>query len=219
MKTTISLLSIAIGLILGAGIARAQAGQITLGFTPSTSPDAAGSKIYWGVASHSYTNQLTVAGAAISSITVTGLVDGVTYYFGATSYNSNGIEGPFSNEATYAVPTNTPPTMALIPNVLFINYSNATPFSVPLTGITAGLETNQTITITATTSNTNVVRALAVSYTSPATTGALTGLVSVGGTATNTVTVSDGITTVTRTFVVTVAPAPPGALVIIGGQP
>jgi len=80
------------------------AGQsVNLAWNPSSDHNAIGYKVYYGVASQTYTNMINVGN--VTSANISGLVKGVTYYFAATSYSSTGSESPFSNEATYTVPT------------------------------------------------------------------------------------------------------------------
>ena len=87
--------------------------NVTLAWNASTDPTVVGYNIYYGGGSGNYTN-VTSAGNA-TNLTVSGLVGGATYYFAATTYNSSGVQSPFSSEVSYSVPTNTvagnqPPT-------------------------------------------------------------------------------------------------------------
>src|SRR5208282_1669728 len=88
--------------------------SVTLAWNPSTDPTVVGYNIYYGGASGNYTNTLSVGN--VTNVTVSGLVEGDTYYFAATTYNSSGIQSPFSSEVSYSVPTtnavavNQPPT-------------------------------------------------------------------------------------------------------------
>jgi len=77
--------------------------RVTLAWNPSTSSDIAGYNLYYGVASHVYTNVLSFGNVA--KATISGLRDGTTYYFAAKARNASGAESDFSNEASYAVPT------------------------------------------------------------------------------------------------------------------
>src|ERR1700690_479721 len=88
--------------------------NIILAWNPSTDPTVVGYNIYYGGASGNYTNTLSAGNA--TNITVSGLVEGTTYYFAATTYDSIGVQSPFSTEVSYSVPTNTvtvnqPPTL------------------------------------------------------------------------------------------------------------
>ena len=79
------------------------AGQsVTLGWDPNGDPVVVGYKIYYGTASHSYTNVVLVGNT--NNGTITGLVAGTSYYFAATSYNGAGAESTFSDEVSYTVP-------------------------------------------------------------------------------------------------------------------
>ena len=85
---------------------------------------------------------------------------------------------------------------------------DAGPRAVPLTGISAGGGESQPLTVTATSSNPALIPDPVVTYTSPNAGGTLrfTSAPDANGTATIAVTVSDGVTTVIRTFVITVTP-------------
>lgn len=105
------------------------------------------------------------------------------------------------------------PTLSPIADQI-ICYTNSTQ-NIPLTGITTGPETSQTITLTLENSNANLLQNLSVNNTG--TNGSINYRVKNGstGTATITVTVKDdggtengGVDTYTRTFVITVNPLP-----------
>ena len=90
-------------LILAALSTTVQAGQsVTLAWNQSADPTVAGYKAYYGVASHTYTNNIDVGNA--TSATISGLIPGTTYYFAATTYSALGVESPFSSEVSYTVP-------------------------------------------------------------------------------------------------------------------
>src|SRR5215469_7603703 len=77
--------------------------SVTLTWSPSSSPDVVGYNIYYGgQASGSYTNEITVGNT--TNATVTGLVNGNTYFFSARSVNSSGFESPMALQASYVVP-------------------------------------------------------------------------------------------------------------------
>ena len=190
------------------------AGSVTLAWNPSISTNVVGYNIYYGPASGVYTNSISVAGATATNATITGLAQGALYYFAATASDALGDQSPYSNEATYLVPSssssNTPPTLNPISNVT-IN-ENAGLQTVNLSGISSGLtNATQTLTVTATSSNPALIPNPAVSYTSPNTTGALsfTPAANGNGSATITVTVNNnGVSNniVTQAFTVTVNP-------------
>ena len=76
--------------------------SVTLAWYPSGTPDVVAYKIYYGLASHNYSN-VAMAGNH-TNVTISGLVPGKTYYFAATTVNSAGSESGFSNEASNTVP-------------------------------------------------------------------------------------------------------------------
>ena len=94
---------------------RAQLAPPTASVTlASPSPEVTGYRIYYGVASRSYTNTVTVGNQF--TCTVSNLLPGVTYYFAATAYDGSGLESDFSNEVSYLVPSTLikgPPTLLL----------------------------------------------------------------------------------------------------------
>jgi hypothetical protein len=185
--------------------------NVTLAWNSINNPMVAGYNIYYGGASGVYTNK-TSAGLA-TSLTVSNLANGNTYYFAATTYSAAGAESAFSSEVSYTVPAtpvNQPPTLNPIGTVT-IN-ENAGLQTVSLSGISSGAANeNQTLTVTAVSSNPALIPNPAVNYTSANTTGSLTfsPLANASGSATITVKVNDGGTInnlVTQTFTVTVNP-------------
>src|ERR1051325_10824346 len=94
------------------------AGSVTLSWAPSSDPNVVGYKIYYGAVSGTYTNVIDTGSS--TTVTINGLVNGVTYYFAATAYNILGLESDFSNETSYTVPippVNQPPTLDALGNL------------------------------------------------------------------------------------------------------
>jgi hypothetical protein len=188
------------------------ADNLTLAWDASTDPSVAGYKIYYGVASRTYTNSLDVG--TNTTVTISNLVEGVTYYFAATTYDTNGLESAFSDEIVYTVPlpVNQPPTLNAPAN-LTIN-ENAGLQTVTLTGISTGATNQiQTLTVTASSGNTSLIPNPTVTYTSPNATGTLTftPVANSYGSAVITVTVNNGgntNNTVTQSFTVFVTATP-----------
>jgi hypothetical protein len=183
--------------------------NVTLAWLPSSDPIVAGYNIYYGGTSGDYTNK-TSAGTA-TSLTISNLVNGNTYYFAATTYSAAGAESSLSSEVIYTVPVNPvnqPPTLNPIGN-LTLN-ENAGAQSVNLANITSGAANEiQTLTVTAVSSNPGLIPNPNVNYTSANTTGSLsfTPVANANGSATVTVTVNDGGVSnnlVTRSFTVSV---------------
>jgi hypothetical protein len=123
------------------------------------------------------------------------------------------VESPLSSEVSYLVPQNVPagnqqPTLNAIGNLVI--GENAGLQTVSLSGITSGSTSeNQTLTVTSTSSNTNLIRNPTVNYVTANTNGSLafSPVTNANGTATITVTVNDGGASnniVTRFFTVTV---------------
>ena len=76
--------------------------SVELVWTASSSPDVVGYNIYYGQASGTYTNELSVGNQ--TNLTVSGLSGGTTYYFAAKALNSSGAESGFSLQTSYVVP-------------------------------------------------------------------------------------------------------------------
>ncbi|HEX8514573.1 MAG TPA: FG-GAP-like repeat-containing protein [Bacteroidia bacterium] len=152
------------------------------------------------------------------AVTVTGLASNTAYVLSVYEYNGadpcefNYIGNSSSNSATQST-NNTPPVLSAISSPASICQSSGLQ-TVNLAGIGSGSGSElQTLSITATSSNTGLIPNPAVSYTSPATTGSVsyTPVAGASGTAVITVTVNDGATnnnTVVRQFTVTVDHTP-----------
>jgi len=188
------------------------AGRVTVVWDPSPGTNVvADYKIYYGVANGLYTNAVS-AGTA-TTLSISNLVGGVTYYFVATATDTYGLESDYSNEASALVPVNPgnqAPTLDPIVN-LTIN-ENSTFQTVHLSGITSGATNEaQTLTVSASSSNPSLIPTPEVSYLSPSTTGSLTFTPTLFGygLSTITITVDDGGASnnlVSRAFTVTVNP-------------
>ena len=189
------------------------AANVTLAWNASTDPVVAGYNIYLWIAGGTSTNKYS-AGKA-SSLTLSNLVFGTTYYFAATTYDTAGVESPFSSVVSYTVPlaasaSNPPPTLNPVSDLTLLENSGQQ--IVNLSGITSGAAgENQTLTVTAISSNPALIPNPSVRCISLRSTGTLTftPMHNAVGTATITVTINDGQArnnTVTRMFTVTVNP-------------
>jgi len=76
------------------------AAQVSLTWEPSSSPDVAGYKIYYGTASRTYTNSITIGN--ITSYTITDLTEKQTYYITITAYDFSNNESSYSNEVSFS---------------------------------------------------------------------------------------------------------------------
>ena len=83
------------------------AADVSLQWDASPSPEVAGYRIYFGVASGTYTNAVSVG--TVTTATISGLVTGTKYYFAATAFDAAGDESEFSNEASHTVGSSTRP--------------------------------------------------------------------------------------------------------------
>jgi hypothetical protein len=199
-------------LIASAPVPVTFAKNVTLAWDPSVSSGVAGYRIYHGALSRNYTNQVSVGDATTG--TVSNLVEGVTYFFAATTVNDFGVESEYSEELVYAVPgiqpSNQPPTLDALYD-LVLN-ENAAAQTVVLTGISSGANDEaQTLSLTATSSNPDLIPHPVVNYFSPSDVGYLTFQPATGrhGTSTITVTVNDSAgsdNSVSQAFTVTVVP-------------
>ena len=77
--------------------------SVTLSWHSSTSPSFTGYNIYYGTVSRNYSQKAAVGNT--TNAVVSGLTNGTTYYFAATTYDNLGNESDFSNETSYTVPT------------------------------------------------------------------------------------------------------------------
>ncbi len=100
MKTVIALL-----LLLTAAIAFGEpttnAPSVMLAWDKSPDVSVTGYRLYWGVASRTYTNFIALPSASTTNATVSNLARGQRYYFAATALNAVPLESPYSLEVTY----------------------------------------------------------------------------------------------------------------------
>lgn len=186
--------------------------SVPLAWNPSPDVNVAGYKIYYGGASRTYTNFVDVGN--VTSTVISGLAEGTTYFFAATTYGADGVESDFSAEAN-AVTTNsvvtTPPPVYQPPTLDALNdvtlNKNAVAQTISLTGL--GLGSGQALSVTAVSSNPALIPSPAINYNSPDAAGTLmfAPTTNLTGTAVITVTVNNGAaqnSLVSRSFTVTV---------------
>ena len=90
-----------------------QASEATFVWSPNTETNLAGYNIYYGTESGAYFNPIDVGNPEVvnDSVTTTlsALEEGVTYYFAATAYDTDGFESAYSQEVMWTAPvTNYP---------------------------------------------------------------------------------------------------------------
>ncbi len=95
--------------------AAASESSVSFSWIPNSASNIAGYKIYYGTTSGgAYPNSVDIKNNVPDPNdgrihgAVTGLTNGVTYYFVCTAYNDTGQESGFSNEVVYTVVTTAP---------------------------------------------------------------------------------------------------------------
>jgi hypothetical protein len=76
--------------------------SVTLAWGSSLDTGVAGYNMYYGAASLTYTSMVDLG--STTNGTISGLVEGATYYFAVKAYDPLGLESDYSNEAVYTVP-------------------------------------------------------------------------------------------------------------------
>jgi fibronectin type 3 domain-containing protein len=86
-----------------------QGASVTLAWDRSPDSSVTGYRLHYGAATRQYTNAVPVGN--VTTTNVSGLLDGITYYFAVTACTSNQLESDFSNEVNYrgGTATNTAP--------------------------------------------------------------------------------------------------------------
>jgi len=198
----------AIGLGLFGLLPATASQQAELVWKPSTNRNVTGYHIYYGPASRTYTNSSLFGN--VTKGTISGLVDGATYYFSAKSRDAHGSESDFSNQASYEVPAKVLPTLNPIAS---LTLPFGTPsLSISLTGISSGAASqNQAVRITTSSNNRSLIANPSISYNRITGTGSLTfkPAANKSGSATITVIVNGGggnNNLISQSFVVTVLP-------------
>lgn len=80
------------------GSSSGEIGSINLVWDPSTEPDVAGYKIYYGTAPRTYGSGIDVGN--VTTYALTGLIKGQRYYIVVTAYTKSNRESGFSSEVT-----------------------------------------------------------------------------------------------------------------------
>src|SRR5437667_11917242 len=68
----------------------ASAASVSLGWNASSGTNVAGYSVYYGVASRTYTNR--VNGSNVPNPTISGLIDGIIYFFVFSSYEPDDLQ-------------------------------------------------------------------------------------------------------------------------------
>ncbi len=84
------------------------AASVTLTWNRNQEPDIAGYKIYYGTSSHNYTESTTINDTATSPLqishTVSGLGEGMTYYFAVKAFDLADHYSDYSQEVSVTIP-------------------------------------------------------------------------------------------------------------------
>jgi fibronectin type 3 domain-containing protein len=79
---------------------------LSLAWDASTSTNVTNYKLYYGTASRSYSQSVSVG--AVTQTTLSGLTQGTTYFLAVTASDATGLESAYSNEISFTVPTSLP---------------------------------------------------------------------------------------------------------------
>jgi PKD repeat protein len=113
-----------------------QAASVQLRWEAPTTP-ADGYKVYYGLSSAHYDVTLDVGNAL--SVAISGLVDGLAYYFAVTAYDMSGHESAFSNEvSTQPSAPGTPPLPQPVADFSATPTAGADPLTVDFTDASSG---------------------------------------------------------------------------------
>lgn len=110
----------------------ARAGSVILGWEPDPDPQVIGYNVYYGSASRDYTNAISVGAA--TNATVSGLREGLTYFFAVTAYTWDGLQSDYSAEVSQFMPITDRSRKAFLPvsgayNGLFFETNQIRQFS------------------------------------------------------------------------------------------
>jgi len=113
--STIAIIIVFIAVLSNFAFATVGDGSADFSWLPNSESDLAGYKIRYGTSPNGpydlvvdVGNPAPVDGRIKGS--VSGLSEGVTYYFIATAYNQTGLESDYSAEVTYIPQADTPPS-------------------------------------------------------------------------------------------------------------
>jgi len=80
----------------------AHAAQVTVAWDANSDPAVTGYRVHYGTSPGSYTSHIDVGNT--TSCVISGLVEGLTYYFAASAYDGSGNESDYSTAVNYTVP-------------------------------------------------------------------------------------------------------------------
>ncbi len=182
--------------------------SVTLAWDPNPEPDVSGYIVYFGNASRDYPSSTNVGN--VTTATVYGLQEGLTYYFAITATNTAGLESDYSNEVTNSIPsdlTNSVPTIS--PLVDQTIQENTTTSSLAFT-VNDAETPAANLTVSASSTNTTLVpnTSILLGGSSNNRTAVIRPATNLFGKTLITLTVSDGSKASSTSFLVTVDPSP-----------
>ena len=92
----------------------AHAAQVTVAWDANADPAVTGYRVHYGTAPGNYTSHIDVGNA--TSCVISGLAEGITYYFAATAYDGSGHESDYSAAVSYTMPQAPAPSPAPTPS-------------------------------------------------------------------------------------------------------
>jgi hypothetical protein len=98
--TTRNIIILSICCTFGAPI---RADNVTLSWDPASIPNLAGYRLYSGTTPGTFTQTIEVGNS--TTISVSNLREGQTYFFAVTAYDTSGAESASVNEVSYTVPS------------------------------------------------------------------------------------------------------------------
>lgn len=132
MRGTLILFTIAMAVLFRAKAEAVTSTSVTLAWNPSPESNVAGYDIFYGTSSGNYTSAVSVLSA--TNVTIRGLQSGVTYYFAAASFDTNGDLSPNSPEISATVGA----TGQVTGTLTTIGALSAGQFGFTLSGVTGG---------------------------------------------------------------------------------
>jgi len=98
----LSSLTLALFALLSLLMTAAHAAQVTVAWDANADPAVTGYRVHYGTAPGNYTSHVDVGN--VTTCVISGLLEGVTYYFAATAYDGDGHESDYSAAVSYTVP-------------------------------------------------------------------------------------------------------------------
>ena len=130
---------------------------ITVQWSPNSESDLAGYKVYYGIASRSYSRTIPVG--LNTTCQISDLEPGYEYFFAVTAYDTAGNESQFSNEVSVLI-VGSDDNLEIIDNVNVYNFPNPFNPEKQSTQIRYYLQNDENVTITIHDVGGNIIRTL-----------------------------------------------------------